>query len=79
MRVRKIPVEVEAVQWTGDNFNEIKDFVVHDLFIDGKGIGIKTLEGNMYASIGDFIIKGINGEFYPCKEDIFWKTYEVVY
>lgn len=79
MRVRKIPVEVEAIQWTGDNFNEIKDFVTRNLFIDAEGIGIKTLEGDMRATIGDFIIKGVDGEFYPCKEDIFWKTYEVVY
>lgn len=39
---------------------------------------IKTLEGTMKADIGDYIIKGVNGEFYPCKPDIFEKTYEVV-
>ena len=79
MKVRKLPVEVEAIQWTGENFNELKDFVTHNLFIDGNGVGIKTLEGDMYASIGDYIIKGVDGEFYPCKKDIFWKTYEIVY
>ena len=42
------------------------------------GILINTLEGNMKASIGDFIIKGVQGEFYPCKPDIFEKTYEKV-
>jgi len=43
-----------------------------------KGLIIKTLEGEMKASIGDYIIKGVNGEFYPCKPDIFEKTYEKV-
>ena len=42
------------------------------------GRQIKTLEGVMTANIGDFIIKGVNGEFYPCKPDIFEKTYEIV-
>ena len=41
-------------------------------------ITIGTLEGNMKAKIGDWIIKGVNGEMYPCKDDIFQKTYEVV-
>ena len=43
-----------------------------------NSIGIKTLEGTMIASVNDFIIKGVNGEFYPCKPDIFEKTYEAV-
>lgn len=42
------------------------------------GLKIKTLEGEMIASEGDYIIKGVNGEFYPCKPDIFEKTYEIV-
>ena len=47
-------------------------------FKDKGGFYIPTLEGNMKANIGDYIIKGINGEFYPCKPDIFDKTYEEV-
>ena len=43
-----------------------------------EGLTIHTLEGDMIASIGDYIIKGVNGEFYPCKPDIFEKTYEKV-
>lgn len=43
-----------------------------------KGLGIRTLEGTMNASVGDFIIKGVNGEFYPCKPDIFEKSYELI-
>jgi hypothetical protein len=49
------------------------------IYYDESGhIGIKTLEGNMPASFGDYIIKGVNGEIYPCKPDIFLKTYEKV-
>ena len=88
----KKPVEVEAVEWTGKNLEEIKQFVGDKLeywynetaWEVGKGpvtisIKIKTLEGDHYASYGDFIIKGVNGEFYPCKPDIFWKTYNRIY
>lgn len=45
--------------------------------VNDKGMSINTLEGVMTASVGDYIIKGVNGEFYPCKPDIFEKTYEV--
>lgn len=47
-------------------------------FIDNPYMYIETLEGTMKASVGDYIIKGVNGEFYPCKPDIFEKTYEEV-
>ena len=82
MKVRKIPVVVEAVQWTGNNYNEVVDFL-GDLYIGHFGgmphkIEIHTLEGAMSASVNDWIIKGVNGEFYPCKPDIFAKTYEIV-
>jgi hypothetical protein len=46
--------------------------------LDVGGLAIETLEGTMKASFGDFIIKGVNGEFYPCKPDIFEKTYEEI-
>lgn len=61
----------EAIRTEGKNF-----YISH-----GKvrgGLVIKTLEGEHVASIGDMIIKGVNGEFYPCKPDIFAKTYEAV-
>lgn len=79
----KKPVKVQAVQWTGNNYEEIVDFVgVYSLpmFLgkDSVIIIIKTLEGNHYARKGDWIIRGVNGEFYPCKPDIFEKTYEEV-
>ena len=82
-RYVKKPIEVEAVQWTGNNRPEIWDFCSLCYFNTDMESGelkliIQTLEGNMGASIGDFIIKGIKGEFYACKEDIFKLTYDEV-
>ena len=78
-RYTKKPVTVEAVQFTGDNWQEIQRFVPESVRIyDMNGFRIKTLEGKMKVSTGDFIIKGVKGEFYPCKPDIFKKTYEKV-
>lgn len=74
---RKKPVVIEAVEWTGENLLEMIDFMDHCVSLDGM-ISISTLEGVMKAGIGDYIIKGIQGEFYPCKPDIFKQTYELV-
>ena len=78
MKYKKKPVVIEAIQWVGDNLNEIESFVGENMLSDNDGIEICTLEGNMKASKGDYIIKGIKGEFYPCKPDIFDATYEIV-
>lgn len=89
MKYRKKPVVIEAVRWTGENREEIRNFCKHGAFFtpavqDTEGhttkwsLVIDTLEGVMYAEIGDYIIKGVNGEFYPCKPDVFAKTYEAV-
>ncbi|WP_017728508.1 hypothetical protein [Halalkalibacterium ligniniphilum] len=84
-KYRKKPVVIEAVQFTGKNEEEIERFVdkpLDKLKVMGEretvALFIETLEGEMTANVGDYIIKGINGEFYPCKPDIFEKTYEVV-
>ena len=77
MRYRKKPVVIDAIQWTGNNLSEIQVFYKPDGILVGDEIYINTLEGTMKASIGDFIIKGIKGEFYPCKPDIFEATYEL--
>ena len=77
---RKKPVVIEAVQYTGDNKKEIVEFT------DGLALTntcsthmtIPTLEGDHKADVGDWIIKGVAGEFYPCKPDIFKQTYEEV-
>lgn len=89
-KFRKKPVVIEAVQWTGSNLEEVISFTgLHPSankwtwdeycqVVKDRGLKIFTLEGRMDASIGDWIIKGVNGEFYPCKPDIFEKTYEAV-
>ena len=85
MKYRKKPVIIDAIKWTGLNLEAIKSFVGKDLhynIIDTAYgaphiiVTINTLEGPMYCTEGDYIIKGISGEFYPCKPDIFEKTYE---
>lgn len=79
----KKPVVIEAVQWTGDNWIEIREWAFSPITDGGNvflyshdRIEIVTLEGTMYASVGDYIIKGVKGEFYPCKPDIFHATYK---
>lgn len=74
-RFRKRPVEIEAVRFTG-NFDEVERFVGGDAEFRNGELVVATLEGPLRASPGDWIIKGVEGEFYPCKPDIFAKTYE---
>jgi hypothetical protein len=80
MKYRKKPIIIDAIRWDGDNFNEIVyNFVgINSGLREDKKLDIGTLEGCMTADIGDYIIKGIKGEFYPCKPDIFEATYEKV-
>lgn len=85
---RKRPVVIEAIQFNGKNFDEISEFSLGkakrriayegNTPIETDTIDIITLEGTMNAIKGDYIIKGIQGEFYPCKPDIFEETYELV-
>ena len=87
MKATKKPVTIECIHWTGDNAKEIKEFCGESAKLDfyhslddGREhieLTIHTLEGDHHASIGDYIISGVNGEFYPCKPDIFEKTYDV--
>jgi len=80
MKYRKKPVVIDAVQWVGSNFVEIDEFITvpHETYPSVGEVKIPTLEGLMLASTGDYIIKGVQGEFYPCKPDIFEKTYDEV-
>ena len=80
MKYRKKPVVIDAIQWIGSNWYEIDQFitVLHETYPSIGIIKIHTLEGTMEASEGDYIIKGVSGEFYPCKPDIFELTYEKV-
>lgn len=92
MKYRKKPIVIEAIQIHG-NVSEIENFVGNVASVDvsiedsawqvGKGtphtiVVVHTLEGDMYATDGDYIIKGVKGEFYPCRQDIFDETYEMV-
>lgn len=90
MKYRKKPVVIEAFQlnkrglvgedWFWDAVTR-NDIITHDFgkyHSDPAWCEIKTLEGTMIAKAGDYIIRGVNGEIYPCKPDIFEKTYEVV-
>ena len=76
-KFRKRPVVIEAIQFAG-NFAEIEQFVGGDAEFRNGELVIATLEGAMHASPQDWIIKGIQGEFYPCKPDIFEATYEEI-
>jgi len=90
MKFRKKPVVIDAVQWTGENLKEVIEFSgwhesAHKWtwpqyveVVKKDGLKIFTLEGKMNADINDWIIKGVKGEFYPCKPDIFEATYEQV-
>lgn len=83
-RYRKKPIEIDAIQYIGNNVSEIENFVGTNLLHyntqeeNDYQLGIPTLEGIMKASIGDYIIRGAKGEFYPCKPDIFKITYDEV-
>lgn len=86
MKYRKKPIAIEAFQFDGDLMDASGEYYVPDwavkAFIDGtlyfeaENLYIKTPEGIHHASAGDYIIQGIHGEIYPCKPDIFEKTYE---
>ena len=83
MKYRKKPVVIDAVKFTEGECDMAFSFITCNCSVgvskDGdKEIYIQTLEGTMTASIGDWIIKGVQGEFYPCKPDIFAQTYELV-
>ncbi len=85
MRYRKKPIVVDAIQLTDNNRAAVAEWLA-DMQVRHKvpmsfnpetgTYTIETLEGNMLARIGDFIIRGVKGELYPCKPDIFYETYE---
>lgn len=76
-KYRKRPVEIDAVQLHTQKQEAISDWITAPhRFISG-GVVIETLEGEMFGSWGDYIVKGVQGEFYPVRRDIFHITYEV--
>jgi hypothetical protein len=89
MQYRKKPVVIEAIQFTGSNGPNIKSWsnnaVIESPVCEpsddnptGCYVQVNTLEGVMIGKVGDYIIRGIKGEYYPCKPDIFEQTYELV-
>lgn len=87
IKATKKPVSIEAVKWEHFNKDEIESFCGELAEFryeptaeqtENEELYIKTLEGDMLASVGDYIIKGVKGEFYPCKPDIFEKTYDIL-
>ena len=90
IKFRKKPIVNEAIRWTGDNLREIIDFTglhpsaqkwtweEYEEVVKREGLKIFTLEGPLLASLGDYIMRGVSGEFYPIKPDILAKTYDRV-
>lgn len=82
-RFRKKPVVIEAMQWDGSRESQgaivnWSNGVVSGWFDDDYFLAVETREGTMQAVEGDWIIRGVAGEFYPCADDIFVQTYEEV-
>jgi hypothetical protein len=84
IKFRKKPVVIEARQVSGHgkgggcNCHELVAWIGNAAFVFGDGVAIDTLEGQMTAEPGDWIIKGVKGEFYPCKPDVFAATYDPI-
>lgn len=91
MKFQKKPIINEAIQWTGNNLREIINFTglhpsaqkqwtweEYEDVVRREGLKIFTLEGPLMASVGDYIMRGVKGEFYPIKPDILAETYDRV-
>ena len=81
-KFRTKPVVIEAVRWNGENIEEVNLFFndgMGEEMVAGSKLVIETLGGDMDCRVGDWIIKGVKGEFYPCKPDTFGATYEPVF
>lgn len=79
-KFKKNPIIIEAIQWLGNNFEELEEFSSERNIVSNQDgtLTIETLEGNHIAKKKDWIIRGIKGEIYPCKPDIFEKTYQEI-
>lgn len=82
MKYRKRPVEVEAIRWTGQNVSEIGDFtgghrtVAYDA--TSHSLFVATLGGQVRCAAGDWLVRGVGGDYYPCKDAAFEETYEAL-
>lgn len=77
-KYKKKPVEIEAIQLTKESQFIVCNFCQGKATLCNNGLMIPTLEGTMLGNWGDYIIKGVTGEFYPCKPDVFKQTYDEV-
>jgi hypothetical protein len=82
-KYRKRPIIVEVEQFIQGNMDRCFNFVTCNKYADLDKVGnpifaIETLEGIMVAQLGDYIIKGVRGEFYPCNPDVFKETYDLI-
>jgi hypothetical protein len=79
-KYRKKPVEVEAVEFTGENWAEIVEWSGEAVqqHPGRDALVMDAMGGTVTAEVGDYIIKGVDGEFYPCKEQVFIETYDLV-
>ena len=80
-KYRRKPVVIDAIQWTGDNYPEVFGFTegyAYPIKSHRDTLAVATLEGEVLATKGCYIIRGVDGMYYPCQEDFFNKTYEQV-
>ena len=84
-KFRKKPVVIEAIQFNGVNGKDVEQWIsknknnrIGKVVSSGDAILMRTLKGAMRAEIGDYIIKDVKGDFFPCKPDIFEQTYELI-
>jgi hypothetical protein len=75
---KKRPITIQAEKLNYNNIQELINEIGDDAYYSNDNFYIKTLEGDMKVNIGDYIIKGIKGEYYPCKSDIFESTYDLI-
>lgn len=78
-RYRKLPIPIDAVKYKG-NWGDMCEWIGKDAlyFPEQDRLVVHTLEGDMTVGIGDYMIRGVQGEFYPCKSDVFEQTYELI-
>jgi hypothetical protein len=76
LRYRKKPVVIDAIRWTGENRDEVESWSGGQVRCEGARAVVDTLEGELRGDVGDWIIRGVQGEYYPCKNEIFVATYE---
>lgn len=81
MKYRRKPVVIDAIQWTGDNYSEVFEFTEGNAYptkSHSDTLAVSAMGCEMMAEKGCYIIRGINGDYYPCQEVTFKKIYEKV-